>query len=89
MLRGHEIYNDRGIWRYKDNDEPTAGTYRECGACHLPNRPDEYDACVGHLGGVMNACCGHGKISEAYVQFDEKRVIRGIKAIKYINAVQG
>lgn len=33
--------------------------------------------CLGSLAGVMNACCGHGDITEAYVQFLDGFCIRG------------
>lgn len=40
-----------------------------CGHCNLPNRVDGHDACLGTIPGVMNACCGHGDVRCAYVQF--------------------
>lgn len=45
-----------------------------------------YDGCMGKLsGGVMNACCGHGKDSMAYVQRWTERKLMGQEAIDYIN----
>lgn len=83
-LRGHAIYfNDQ--WRYVDNDEPTITHWesRSCGACSLPNRPDGHDACLGELPGVINACCGHGQETQAYVQFANKDIVRGSAAIHH------
>ncbi|MBM7580029.1 hypothetical protein [Jeotgalibacillus terrae] len=78
-LRGHEIYYDGEQWRYKDNDQPTMKhwKYRACGYCNKPNRPDEHDACLGELPGVINACCGHGQSDEAYVMFENGEAARG------------
>lgn len=88
-LRGHPIYFDGDEWRYVDDDSPTSNTYRNCGICKLPNRSDGHDACIGVLQNVTNACCGHGDVKSAYVQFDYGYTIRGLKAIGYINAVKG
>lgn len=41
-----------------------------CNHCGLDRTPDGHDGCIGHLEGVMNACCGHGDTPCAYVQFD-------------------
>ena len=77
-LRGHEIYFKDNRWRYVDNDELTAGSYRNCGYCHAPNRIDGHDACLGVLSNVMNACCGHGDLEAAYIQFNNGEIIRGM-----------
>ncbi len=41
----------------------------KCGHCGLPNRDDGYDACLGMIVGAMNACCGHGDVKCAYIQY--------------------
>jgi len=41
---------------------------------------NEKDECLGMLPGVANACCGHGDVREAYVQFLDGSVIRGYDA---------
>ncbi len=64
-----------------------------CGHCGLKRTPEGHDGCIGKLKGVMNACCGHGDSSIAYVQFDHpdyknkpnKHDVRGPAALKYIN----
>ncbi len=63
-----------------------------CDRCGLDRTPEGNDGCVGTLEGVKNACCGHGEINMAYVQFDHedydkdpnKVRISGQKAINYI-----
>ena len=71
--RGHAMTFDEGrcLWEYDIDgvpvqDEPN----RPCGYCTLPNRADGHDACLGELPGVRNACCGHGRPGEAYVQME-------------------
>lgn len=81
--RGHEIYENDGLWFYLDDNMPVSGTLRECGHCGKENTKEGYDACIGHLNGVMNACCGHGMDSAAYVQFPSGKVIRGIEALEF------
>ncbi len=71
--RGHPIIEHDGAWYYADNGQPVAGPPRECGECGQPNTPEGHDACLGTLPGVMNACCGHGDIGDAYVQFPDGR----------------
>jgi len=81
-FRGYEIYKTgTGEWFFTDTDEPVASTWkqRNCGHCNKPNTPEGHDACLGKLPGVMNACCGHGESSEAYVQFTNGVMIRGFK----------
>ena len=80
-LRGNLIYYD-GIWRYVDTGLPTTETWkgRACGHCLKPNREDEHDACLGELPGVINACCGHGNVREAYVQFEGGQLLQAEKA---------
>lgn len=71
MLRGHQIYFDGIQWRYADNGLPTVDTFRSrpCGFCWEFETAEGHDHCLGTLPGVMNACCGHGDVTEAYVQF--------------------
>lgn len=85
-LRGHTIWLDAAggwIWRYADNDEPTAGNDRPCGKCHEPRTAEGHDPCLGVLDGVVNACCGHGHIDEAYVQFVGGRRLAGQDALDW------
>lgn len=63
-----------------------------CGHCGLNRTEQGHDGCIGTLKGVMNACCGHGQNSTAYVQFDHndykkepnKILLQGEEAVAYI-----
>ena len=68
--RGHPIeHYAKGLWVYSDTKEPVAGYNRPCGNCGQMRTPEGYDACIGTLPNVMNACCGHGEIKDAYIEF--------------------
>lgn len=64
----------------------------KCGHCRLRRTKQGHDGCIGELEGVMNACCGHGEESTAYVQFNHfdyendpnKHLIKGREALAYI-----
>src|SRR5699024_3855278 len=87
-LRGWPIYYDGERWRFADNDEPTAETYRgrPCGACLMSTPADGPDPCLGWLPGVMNACCGHGMIDDAYVMFNDETIVRSEEASHFFSA---
>ncbi len=79
--RGHEILPMGVRWVYGDtgglvSDDPE----RDCGFCNLQQTPEGHDGCLGVLPGVMNACCGHGDDSTAYVQSFDGTCVRGEKA---------
>ncbi len=45
----------------------------KCDHCGKSITKEGHDGCMGTLqGNVMNACCGHGNINAAYVQFDHE-----------------
>lgn len=87
-LRGHEIKLSGNEWIYCDTEESTVDTWRDrpCGYCGLHNTKEDHDGCLGTLPGVINACCGHGNCSEAYVQFKDGSIIRKEDAIEWIDA---
>ena len=88
--RGHEIELFNLKWVYSDTKKAVPLIHdRPCGKCHKPNRPDDHDACLGELKGVMNACCGHGHLKEMYVQFNPKWRISGWVACIYIKIFKG
>ena len=78
-FRGYEIHLEDGEWLFSDTNEPTITTHqlRPCGFCKMMNTPEGHDGCLGELPGVMNACCGHGELNAAYIQFEGGRIIRG------------
>lgn len=87
--RGHGIYwcRETNVWRYvSDNIAVQHDRNRACGACQLPNTPEGHDGCIGTLPNVKNACCGHGSIREAYVQFNDNHRIEGQAAIDFMEA---
>ena len=63
-----------------------------CGHCNLKRTKEGYDGCIGYLPNVMNACCGHGEKSMAYVQLNHEEywenpnyiLIKKGMALKYI-----
>lgn len=62
FARGHSIHFN-GCWIYEDGVSITEE--RPCVRCN--QMPVEgMDACLGKLGGVKSACCGHG-VEEPYV----------------------
>lgn len=83
-LRGHPIEYDGERWIYSDTGDPTSweertlqAEERPCGHCGQHRTPEGHDPCLGTLPGVANACCGHGRPSESYVQFTNGMVLRG------------
>lgn len=86
-LRGHEIEIVDGIWVYADDHSPTVENYikRPCGHCDLSYTPQGHDGCLGTLENVLNACCGHGDVNEAYVQFTNGKSISAQEAHDYLN----
>lgn len=89
-LRGHKIQFVNDEWAYCDTGESTAETWenRPCGHCGLYNTPEDHDGCLGELSYVINACCGHGEIKEAYVQLENKEIFRGIEALNLISKLR-
>lgn len=56
-----------------------SGQFGVCGKCKLEPSPEGHDGCLGTLpdSNIMNACCGHGDDSQAYIQFWSGAIIRG------------
>lgn len=82
-FRGHEIEYLNNEWVFSDTKESTVTTFetRPCGHCNEFATPEGHDPCLGTLPGLMNACCGHGKAKEAYVQFMDSSCVNGEDAI--------
>jgi hypothetical protein len=55
-----------------------------CSHCGLDRTIEGHDGCIGTLPNIMNACCGHGEINMAYVQFWDETTIQGREALNYI-----
>lgn len=87
-FRGHAIFFDEesDCWRYEDDGSAVSEEWkrRGCGHCGLAETPEGHDGCLETLPGpIKNACCGHGLVDEAYVQFDDGEIIRGPDAIQW------
>jgi len=90
LWRGHLIRREACGWVYVSDDTAVArDPNRACGSCGRRNTEEGHDACLGELEGVQNACCGHGDLKQAYVQFcdDSLSSLHGAAAIKYFVSV--
>lgn len=60
FIRGQQVEYDAKInkWVYSDTKEPVTFD-RQCKKCSKMPTSEGYDACLRHLPGVKNACCGH------------------------------
>ena len=63
--RGHPIEYVSDQWRYMDNHQ-RVDVVRPCTRCGRLPTEQGHDACLGHLGSVSSACCGHGR-EEAFI----------------------
>ena len=81
---GYEIEMVGEEWVFTDTGQFTVNSNRPCGYCHKYKTIEGHDACLGTLPGVKNACCGHGKITDAYVQKLNDEIIQGYDAITWI-----
>jgi len=89
-FRGNDIEFINGEPVYSDTKESVPDTWmkRPCGNCGLHFTEEGHDGCLGTLPGVMNACCGHGNINEAYIQYwdglriDKEEAIAEMKELK-------
>ena len=47
-----------------------SGQFGVCSKCKKEPTNEGHDGCLGTLQGpIMNACCGHGNDSQAYIQY--------------------
>jgi len=81
FCRGNRIYFDdlMLVWKYVDDTTLVSDHWKEkpCGHCGKKCNDEGHDNCIVKLPGVKNACCGHGDISDAYIQFDDGRHFSG------------
>ncbi|OHD20798.1 MAG: hypothetical protein A2Y34_07095 [Spirochaetes bacterium GWC1_27_15] len=89
-LRGHDIEFVNNEWIYSDTKEPTVSTFKDrpCGHCNKFSTPEGHDVCLGELKAIMNGCCGHGAVSEAYVQFLDGFSIHGEDAVVILDVLK-
>ncbi len=87
--RGHKIRIKSDIWIYCDTMESVElFKNRNCGKCKNKQTEEGHDPCLGTLKYVMNACCGHGEIREAYIQFLNRFCIQGTSALLVANILK-
>jgi len=64
-------------------EDAGSGQFGICNKCNKPPTKEGHDGCLGVLqGNVRNACCGHGKNSQAYIQYFDGTRIAGEEAIR-------
>ncbi len=78
------VINDDGERVFADNGVSVGIGYRPCAKCGEYPTKEGHDACLGTLGNVINACCGHGR-NKGYIQFDNGITIRGYFEVEYNN----
>jgi hypothetical protein len=68
---------DDDAWYYFDSGESVYdGPRRPCRLCERPSTREGYDACLGFIEGARDACCGHGKVVEAYISWKAGDTVR-------------
>lgn len=70
---GNKIYYDESDckWKYYEDDTIVNNdNMKKCPVCNSQQTKEGYDACLGHLEGVMFACCGHG-VQNPYAIFND------------------
>lgn len=79
------FYDKKGVFRWLDTGKKViSSNERSCNYCKQCSIIDkktgaDYDACLGKLPGVSNACCGHGS-GNGYIQFKNGTIITLIKS---------
>ena len=82
--KGHLIEYDGATWTFCDTHSPVSeGVDRACVFCGRESTKDGHDGCLRTLPEdiVKNACCGHGIIDEAYIQYQDGSLIYGQEAL--------
>lgn len=60
-----------------------SGQYGRCVYCGLLPTEEGHDGCLGTLPGpIMNACCGHGRDQQSYIQYWDSEDLRGGDAVR-------
>jgi len=86
--RGHKTITGKDLrWRYADTERLVPinpSKERPCKLCgKKPTRGGD-DWCLGHLPGVLFACCGHG-VEEGYILFENGIRISGKFTVERFN----
>jgi len=84
FYNGHEVYLMGMDWFYMDTGENIKSvSQRKCPNCGEYATKEGHDFCIANLPNVKNACCGHGNIDEAYIEFNNGKIVRGKKCKKF------
>lgn len=68
--------------KYYTSEDAGSGQRGICEKCRKGPTEEGHDGCLGILPGpIMNACCGHGRDSQAYIQYWGGKRITGDGAI--------
>lgn len=59
-----------------------------CKYCGKYRTYEGHDGCLGELIGIANACCGHGNVNKAYVQFLDGTSVNGKDAMTIQNILK-
>lgn len=86
-FRGNKIELANDQWVFSDTKESVSESWekRPCGFCDKMNTTEGYDGCIAYIENALNACCGHGIVEEAYIQFED-RTIRGNDVFEYLES---
>ena len=60
IIFGRDAFYDNE-WRWLDTRLPVHPITRLCPKCSMPPTLEGYDPCIGHVGGAVSVCCGHGR----------------------------
>ena len=85
--RGHEVIVSNGEMFYVDTGEKSYR--RDCGHCGKSDTIDGHDGCLGEIPDIMNACCGHGIVEDAYIQYWDGTTDDGQDALDILNQLKG
>jgi len=85
-FRGYSIKFEEDEWYFCESGDLVRETHKDipCDYCGNKDTIDGHDGCLGTLPNIMNACCGHGEDDEAYIQYLNGNIVRGLLATAII-----
>lgn len=85
-IGGHDVflYIETETYFYRATGEIFPLNERPCALCGKNVSKKGHDACIADLPGVRNACCGHGRIVDAYIAFENGKIIYRERALEYM-----
>jgi hypothetical protein len=78
LEHGNLTVRRNGGWVYADDGTKISPGAKACPNCkrypyYCHACKDYHDACLGHIEGAKNACCGHGVNGHAYIEWETPR----------------